>query len=90
MEPGFRGLLVDTNETILRMRPEANPEGQIRIWELPKLGHSYVIGADGPRSAVRDVIGAKMMGEGAFSKNYSIIFRSPELAKRQVHERAIM
>ncbi len=51
---------------------------------------SYVIGADGPRSAVRDVIGAKMVGEGAFSTNYSIIFRSPELAKRHLHEPAIM
>ena len=58
--------------------------------ETAKITSSYVIGADGPRSAVRDVIGAKMTGEGAFSKNYSIIFRSPELAKRQLHEPAIM
>jgi 2-polyprenyl-6-methoxyphenol hydroxylase-like FAD-dependent oxidoreductase len=58
--------------------------------ELATIKSAYVIGADGPRSAVRDAIGAKMIGEGAFSKNYSIIFRSPELARRQVHGRAIM
>lgn len=51
---------------------------------------TYLIGADGPRSAVRDAIGAKMSGEGAFSRNYSIIFRAPNLAERQVHEPAIM
>jgi 2-polyprenyl-6-methoxyphenol hydroxylase-like FAD-dependent oxidoreductase len=58
--------------------------------ETATIKSSYVIGADGPRSAVRDAIAAKMVGEGAFSRNYSIIFRSPELDKRQVHEPAIM
>jgi 2-polyprenyl-6-methoxyphenol hydroxylase-like FAD-dependent oxidoreductase len=58
--------------------------------ETATITSAYVIGADGPRSAVRDVIGAKMTGDGAFSRNYSIIFRSPELAKRQLHEPAIM
>jgi 2-polyprenyl-6-methoxyphenol hydroxylase-like FAD-dependent oxidoreductase len=58
--------------------------------EVATITSSYVIGADGPRSVVRDIIGAKMTGEGAFSRNYSIIFRAPELAKRQVHEPAIM
>jgi 2-polyprenyl-6-methoxyphenol hydroxylase-like FAD-dependent oxidoreductase len=58
--------------------------------ETATITSPYVIGADGPRSAVRDGIGAKMTGEGAFSRNYSIIFRSSELAKRQVHEPAIM
>ena len=54
------------------------------------ISSSYLIGADGPRSAVRDAIGARMVGEGAFSRNYSIIFRAPDLAARQIHERAIM
>jgi 2-polyprenyl-6-methoxyphenol hydroxylase-like FAD-dependent oxidoreductase len=58
--------------------------------EAAKITSSYVIGADGARSAVRDTIGSKMIGEGTFSRNYSIIFRSPELAKRHVHEPAIM
>ena len=36
----------------------------------------YLIGADGARSSVRDAIGATMIGEGAFSRNFSIIFRA--------------
>ena len=51
---------------------------------------SYLIGADGARSVVRDAIGATMIGEGAFSRNFSIIFRAPDLATRQIHGPAIM
>jgi 2-polyprenyl-6-methoxyphenol hydroxylase-like FAD-dependent oxidoreductase len=51
---------------------------------------AYLIGADGARSAVRDAIGAQMIGDGAFSRNYSIIFRCPELASRHKHGPAIM
>lgn len=51
---------------------------------------AYMIGADGPRSAVRSAIGARMTGDGAISRNFSIIFRAPDLATRQAHERAIM
>jgi 2-polyprenyl-6-methoxyphenol hydroxylase-like FAD-dependent oxidoreductase len=51
---------------------------------------SYLIGADGARSTVRDAIGATMTGEGSFSRNYSVIFRSPDLATRITHEPAIM
>jgi 2-polyprenyl-6-methoxyphenol hydroxylase-like FAD-dependent oxidoreductase len=50
----------------------------------------YLIGADGARSSVRDAIGATMIGEGAFSRNFSVIFRSPDLAVRQIHGPAIM
>ena len=51
---------------------------------------AFLIGADGARSVVREAIGASMTGDGAFSRNYSIIFRAPELAARTVHEPAIM
>ena len=51
---------------------------------------AYLIGADGARSFVRDAIGATMVGEGASFRNYSIIFRSPELASRHRHGQAIM
>ena len=50
----------------------------------------YLIGADGARSFVREAIGASMVGEGAFSKNYSIIFKAPDLAARHQHGKAIM
>ena len=51
----------------------------------------YLVGADGARSVVRELIGAKMLGDATrgFS-NYSVIFRSPELARRHLHGRAIM
>src|SRR4029077_16933894 len=51
---------------------------------------TYLVGADGARSSVRDVIGATMIGEGAFSRNFSIIFRAPGLASQQIHGPAIM
>ncbi len=62
----------------------------IRADCIANIESSFLIGADGARSAVRDAIGAKMIGEGAFSRNYSIIFRAPDLASRQIHEPAIM
>src|SRR5262245_1098785 len=62
----------------------------IRTGRMREIASSYLVGADGPRSAVREAIGATMIGEGAFSRNYSIIFRAPELAVQQVHGPAIM
>jgi 2-polyprenyl-6-methoxyphenol hydroxylase-like FAD-dependent oxidoreductase len=62
----------------------------VRSGETRVISATYLIGCDGPRSTVRDLIGAKMTGDGAFSKNYSIIFRSPDLNRRHVHEPAIM
>jgi 2-polyprenyl-6-methoxyphenol hydroxylase-like FAD-dependent oxidoreductase len=62
----------------------------MRMGRVVNIESAYLIGADGARSAVRDAIGATMIGEGAFSRNYSIIFRAPNLAARQVHEPAIM
>jgi len=55
-----------------------------------QLGASYLIGADGARSTVRDAIGATMLGDGGFSKNYSVVFRTPSLASRHAHGPAIM
>jgi 2-polyprenyl-6-methoxyphenol hydroxylase-like FAD-dependent oxidoreductase len=51
---------------------------------------SYLVGADGARSTVREAIGATMVGDGAISRNYSIIFRAPALASRHLHGPAIM
>ena len=58
--------------------------------EEREVSSAYLIGADGARSSVREAIGARMEGEGAFSKNYNIIFRAPELASRHAHGPAIM
>lgn len=40
----------------------------------------YLIGADGARSTVREVMGAKMRGTYGLSRNYNIVFRAPGLA----------
>lgn len=57
------------------------------VAELPsgaprQIGAAYLVGADGARSTVRDAIGATMIGDGGFSKNYSIVFRAPSLASQ--------
>ena len=49
-----------------------------------------VVGADGARSTVRDMIGATMQGERGLSRNYNIIFRAPGLAAAHRHGPAIM
>ena len=51
---------------------------------------AFLVGADGARSSVRDAIGARMQGGSRVFKNYSIIFRAPDLPRRQVHGDAIM
>ncbi|WP_428391250.1 FAD-dependent monooxygenase [Lichenicoccus sp.] len=51
---------------------------------------AYLVGADGARSFVREAIGGRLSGSGAVAKNHSIIFRSPDLARRQLHGPAIM
>ncbi len=51
---------------------------------------AYLVGADGARSFVREAIGARMQGASTVFKNYSIIFRAPDLPRRQVHGDAIM
>jgi len=39
----------------------------------------YLVGADGARSRVREVMGARMTGDHAFAFNYNLIVRIPEL-----------
>lgn len=45
----------------------------------------YLIGADGARSIVRELIGAKMEGRAGISFHYNIIFRAPGLASAHGH-----
>ena len=54
------------------------------------IGAQYLVGADGARSRVRDMIGAKMTGEHAFALNYNLILRIPELDQTPPARRAIM
>jgi 2-polyprenyl-6-methoxyphenol hydroxylase-like FAD-dependent oxidoreductase len=50
----------------------------------------YLIGADGARSAVRELIGAKLEGRHGLSHHYNIIFRAPGLAQAHVHGPAVV
>lgn len=45
----------------------------------------YLVGADGARSAVRSLIGARMTGAYGLSRNYNIVFRAPGLAAAHRH-----
>lgn len=45
----------------------------------------YLIGADGARSKVRGLIGARMEGRAGISHHYNIIFRAPGLADAHGH-----
>jgi 2-polyprenyl-6-methoxyphenol hydroxylase-like FAD-dependent oxidoreductase len=50
----------------------------------------YLVGADGAKSRVREIIGARMTGEHAFALNYNLILRIPELDRAPPARRAIM
>ncbi len=50
----------------------------------------YLVGADGARSAVRQLIGATMEGQYGLSRNYNIIFRAPGLVEAHPQGRAVM
>ena len=50
-----------------------------------RIGARFLVGADGARSAVRDLIGAKMEGRYGLSRNYNIVFRAPGLAQAHAH-----
>ncbi|MFJ3044386.1 FAD-dependent monooxygenase [Herbaspirillum chlorophenolicum] len=50
----------------------------------------FVVGADGARSLVRELIGTRMEGRYGLSKNYNIVFRAPGLEAAHRHGPAIM
>ena len=59
--------------------------------EVETLVHSqYMVGADGSRSAVRELIGAQMEGTRGIAGNYNVQFRAPGLSRLIPHGPAIM
>ncbi len=54
------------------------------------LAAQYLVGADGARSRVREVMGTKMTGDHAFALNYNLIVKIPELGQHPPARRAIM
>ena len=61
-----------------------------RSGEVRQVRSAYLVGADGARSFVRGALGIGMSGDSGVVKNYSLIFRAPDLAARQTHGQAIM
>src|SRR5450830_159641 len=50
----------------------------------------FLIGCDGARSNVREVIGARMEGKYGLSRNYNFVFRAPGVKEAHPHGPAIM
>ena len=79
----FLGLTQTDNSVIVTLRDlVADHEFEIEA--------DYVIGADGPRSPVRNALGIATSGEAALGRHLNVILRSPELAAANSHRRAIM
>ena len=57
--------------------------------ELTTVTADYVIGSDGPRSAVRDAVGAAYVGEHALRPNFGMVFHAPDLLARCAHGPAV-
>ena len=73
----------DANEVALTLRDLTSGE-EFGLQAL------YLVGADGARSRVRDLIGATMSGRYGLSRNYNIVFRAPGLAEAHRHGPAAM
>ena len=58
--------------------------------ETRAIAADYLVGADGARSRVREVMGARMEGDHAFAFNFNLILRIPELERTPPEPRAIM
>jgi 2-polyprenyl-6-methoxyphenol hydroxylase-like FAD-dependent oxidoreductase len=54
-------------------------EARVTLDDGTTIGADYVIGADGPRSAVRAAIGSAYAGEQALRPNFGMVFRAPGL-----------
>jgi 2-polyprenyl-6-methoxyphenol hydroxylase-like FAD-dependent oxidoreductase len=50
----------------------------------------YLIGADGARSTVRGLVGAKLEGRPRLARHYNVVFRAPGLARAHAHGPAVM
>lgn len=75
----------EQDDAAVRIRLRTVETGEERIVEA-----DFLVGADGARSAVREAIGAKMIGKYGLSRNYNTIFRAPGLREAHKHGDAIM
>ena len=85
IEFGQEFVSCDQDERGVRVRVRDVASGAERTLEA-----DYLVGADGSRSAVRENIGAKMLGTHGLSRNYNTIFQAPGLAEAHPHGPGIM
>ena len=62
----------------------AGPDGDTEL-----VTADYVLGCDGPRSRVRECLGADYVGEHALRPNFGMVFHAPGLADRVRHGPAV-
>jgi 2-polyprenyl-6-methoxyphenol hydroxylase-like FAD-dependent oxidoreductase len=74
----FNGAEQNSDAVLVRLRDTTRSSHE-------ELHCQYLVGTDGARSAVRELIGAKMAGEYGLSRNYNIVFRAPGLAQAHPH-----
>lgn len=101
VEHVMRDKLVTLPSARLRLQCELKSFEQLedkviaQLYDL-KTGESFeveadfLVGCDGPRSLIRDAIGAKLEGKYGLSRNYNFVFRAPGLAQAHGHGAAIM
>jgi 2-polyprenyl-6-methoxyphenol hydroxylase-like FAD-dependent oxidoreductase len=70
------------DQVVAVLRTSSGQERTVRV--------HYLIGADGARSTVRDLIGARMDGRHGLSRNYNVVFRAPDLHRSHPHPPAVM
>ena len=61
----------------------------VRVDDAESVRADHVLGCDGPRSAVRELVGADYVGEHALRPNFGMVFRAPGLAERVPHGPAV-
>ena len=76
----FSSAMQEDDEVISHLT-SADGERQVRA--------RYLVGADGARSAVRDLIGARMEGRYGITRNYNVVFRAPGLAEAHAQGPAV-
>jgi len=82
-----------SHELLSFTQDEGGVQAQVRSLDDGKtfsVSCDYLIGADGSRSLVRDLIGAGMEGKRGLSRNYNVVFKAPGLAQTHSHGRGIM
>ena len=78
----FTSATHDAAGVTVRLRSTAGEESSLHA--------QWLIGADGARSRVRELIGAKMIGRHAFAANLNMVLRIPELDAHPPFPRGIM